>query len=745
MKGVLPICISIFSLLCFLNAKSQTPGLDNGKNYQISIVKTSEKIQLDGELNEAIWKTADSTSYFTRHFPTDDGLPKKQTVCRVTYDDQFLYIGGIAYDTNYYIIKTLKRDSEIPESDLFLVILDPMNERTNGYLFNISPYNVQAEDIILNGGKQDLDFSWDNKWLSATAHHETYWSFEIAIPFKTLHYSSSNTTWGINFGRGDRKNYEYSLWAPVPVSQQFSDLGFNGSLLWDKAPVATGKNINFIPYGKSAFTQNKQDNEQWKAKIDGGFDVKAELFSSMNLDLTFNPDFSQVEVDEQVTNLTRFNIFFPEKRTFFLENADLFTSFGAPVIKPFYSRTIGLDQNGNAIPILGGARLTGNITPKTRIGVMNIQTSRKDDVAAQNYSAFAFNHSVLKRSLIKGYFLNRQAFSSDNIPVKDSLDNFGRNAGLQFNYSDSKGLWNFQGGYHLSFKPGINDKNKYYQLVARYTERKFNSFVAWDAVSTNYYTDMGFVNRINNYDAINDSVFRLGFKGLFNNSQYSFYPTNGNIINHGPELNNNVIFNPDGTLNERSHTLSYIINFKNSSVFSGGFTTQYQNLQYGVKFVSDNEAFPLPPAEYYYNSGNIEYNTDTRKLINAVLGFKVGEFYNGTIQQYQAKINFRKQPWGNFSLNAEYNKINFPADYGSDNLFLVASRVEICFSTQIFWTTFVQYNTQFNNLNINSRLQWRFKPMSDIYLVYSDNYFTDPLFKNKNRGIIIKMNWWISM
>jgi len=164
-----------------------------------------------------------------------------------------------------------------------------------------------------------------------------------------------------------------------------------------------------------------------------------------------------------------------------------------------------------------------------------------------------------------------------------------------------------------------------------------------------------------------------------------------------------------------------------------------------VKFVTDSLAQPLPPGNYSFTIGGFKFNTDTRKVFSWEAGLKAGGFYNGDIQQYTTTFNFRTQPWGNFSLNFEYDKLHFPEPYGSDNLFLVASRVEICFSTSVFWTTFIQFNTQQNNMNINSRFQWRFKPMSDIFLVYSDNYFTDPLFKNKNRAIVLKMNWWLNL
>ena len=735
----------LFTLGSCVSVNAQQAGLENQNQYNIHIYKTTDPIKVDGDLNEDVWKKAEAANHFTNWNPTDVGLPKRQTEFRLTYNDEYIFVGVILYDTDYYVIKTLKRDKDVGQSDVWGVTIDPTNQHRNGYTFLVNAYNAQTEDVVPDGGNLDLDLSWDNKWLSAIVRHKTFWSCEMAIPFKSLRYPKDKTVWGFNAGRGDLKNNQYSIWAKLPVEKKFTDLGFTGKLIWDTFPPAAGSNIAFIPYGKTSLTQDKENGAPPKGDLDAGFDLKAGVFKSMNLDLTVNPDFSQVEVDEQVTNLTRFDIFFPEKRTFFLENADLFSAYGAPPIRPFYSRTIGLDKNGNPIPIIGGARLSGNVTQKLRVGLMNMQTQRKDDFAAQNYTAFSFNQTVLKQSVIKGYFLNRQGFMNEEEKQDQPLDEFGRNAGMQFNYSDARGLWGAQAGYHVSFKPGVSGNNSYYQLVGIYNGRTFATRVGWNAVGTNYYTDMGFIARINNYDAAKDSVFRLGFKTLHNENSYTLFPSKGKIVTHVFSLTNDFVWNPNGSFNERDNEFDYTINFKNTGAIEGSLLNQQQDLPYSVKFVTDSLAQPLPPGNYSFSTGGFKFNTDTRRVFSWEAGLKAGGFYNGNIEQYTTTFNFRTQPWGNFSLNFEYDKLHFPEPYGSDNLFLIASRVEICFSTSVFWTTFIQYNTQQNNMNINSRFQWRFKPMSDIFLVYSDNYFTDPLFKNKNRAIVLKMNWWLNL
>ncbi|MFM1794180.1 MAG: hypothetical protein RL642_565 [Bacteroidota bacterium] len=396
-------------LLSFFHGIAQD-GMKFQDQYQVKIKKAQTHIKIDGILDEEGWLNADEAKDFHMKWPNDVGRPTRNTFVKITYDDHFIYFGIKALDTNYYIAQTLKRDQGIYESDAVSIAIDPVNQRTNGFLFSITPYNVQTEELVNVGApSEELSFSWDNKWYSATSRHPTYWIAEIAIPFHTLRFKEGHDKWGLNILRSDLKTNEYSSWTDMPINFDFYDFGYSGAIVWDKPPVTPGTNVSIIPYVTSTVNSNKEMGDPTKAKFNGGFDAKLSLTPSLNLDLTVNPDFSQVEVDRQVTNLTRFDIFFPERRTFFLENSDLFSSYGIPPIRPFYSRTIGLDKNANPIPILAGARVSGNLTKKTRVGFMNMQTKSTNDFDAQNYTAVSFNKQVQARSIVKGYLLKRQS------------------------------------------------------------------------------------------------------------------------------------------------------------------------------------------------------------------------------------------------------------------------------------------------------------------------------------------------
>lgn len=710
----------------------------NQKDFKLTIKPAKMTIKLDGVMDEAAWTTVNAVTDFKKKFPTDIGAAKKQTEVKVLYDDKNIYFGFKVYDSGTAITKSLKRDVGHDGMDGVGIILDPTNQQTNGFYFVLSTLNVQSEDQLSGSSSDGINYSWDSKWFSMTKEYGDYWIAEIAIPFKSIRYDAENKNWGVNFVRIDAKNFEYSTWTKVATNFKSYDLGLTGLMQWEEKPPISSNNVILLPYLTGGISDDRQSG-QTTTTGNAGFDAKIALNSSLNLDLTVNPDFSQVEVDNQVTNLTRYSIFLPERRAFFLENSDLFAGFGIPGIRPFYSRTIGLDKNGNKIPILFGARLSGNLSPDVRIGAMNMQTGRKDKYAPENFSALTLQKRVLKRSMIKGYFLNRENFISVEEEKKNPLDKYGRNAGISFDYSNTEGTIGYWANYNLSFKPTVKDFNNYYEIGGSYNARKFGFVIDLANVDKNYYTDMGFVQRIVNYDAIRDSSIRVGFKQIYSEISYNILPTKGKIGRIESSVTNFVVFNPNNSLNEWESSLQIKTDFKNASNLRIELSNNITNLLFATSFT---DGVPLPAKQYQYASFSIGYGSDTRKLFGWMSEVSFGQFYNGTVQSLAGGINWRSQPHFNLRLNAQLNNIQLPGLYGSTKLFLVAPRIEYNFNTKLFWTTFIQYNTQSNNFNINSRLQYRYKPMSDFFLVYTDNYFTDPLFKNKNRALIFKLSYW---
>lgn len=738
-------CLPIL-LLFFVYAGHTQSGKDASRfqeTHQLLLSRATEPVVLDGELNEETWKNADKAGDFWLKWPMDDRKAPKATEVRAAYDDKFLYISAVCFDTSIYVVQTLKRDVRYFDGDGFAVVIDPVNRKTNGFFFGVSPMNVQAEDL-LSGSSDDMNFSWDNRWFSEVKRYPDRWIVEMAIPFKTLRFEAAATTWGINFIRNDLKANQYHTWTNVPINFNGYDLGYTGSLIWDQAPDPVKTNISLIPFATGSLSHNDElETPKTKADLDAGLDAKVALTSSMNLDLTLNPDFSQIEVDVQQTNLTRFSLNYPERRTFFLENADLFGGFGGGPFRPFFSRRIGLDANGAPMPILAGARLSGNATKNLRVGVLNMHTKPTDANPAQNYTAVALNQRVFSRSLVKGYYTNRQSFLDGEGFDKND---YGRNAGVELNYSNLAGTFAASGAYNLSDHPqdGLSSAHHY---TVGYFERNFSFFADYISVPTNYHSQMGFVPRLENYDAENDTIIRLGFEHTYNNTSYVIRPKSGNINTHYFGLTNIIDWNPDFTLNERQGEFEYGIEFKNTSELGMAVSNTDVRLPFATAFT---DATPLPPGAYKYTRVGVGYESDARKPLAVEVEMWYGGFYNGTIQSYQTALTYRVQPWGNFSLSLEQNEIEFAEGYGKASLTLLSQRSEINFSNSLFWITFFQYNTQQNNFNINSRLQWRYLPMSDLYLVYTDNYFTNPmtgtgLLQPRNKAIVFKLNYWLTI
>lgn len=711
--------------------------------YRLAIAHTSDDIRVDGDLSEKTWQSAAVTSEFWLKWPRDGAPAPEQTEVRCAYDNRYLYIAVTAHDTTpNYVIQSLKRDIGYWDSDGFAVVLDPSNAAVNGYFFGTSANGVQTEALLATGNEEE-DRNWDNTWVVKTRNYSDHWTAEFAIPLRILRFKEEQNTWGINFIRNDLSNGVYSVWARIPFQFDGLDLGWTGALEWDKAPRKVKGNYNVIPYVTTSFSKNHETNEQLKTKPNVGIDVKIGIGSGLNLDVTVNPDFSQVEIDEQVVNLTRFDVQLPEKRTFFLENGDLFGNFGIPPIRPFFSRTIGLDNRGAPLPILGGLRLTGNLNADTRIGAMTMLTGKQGDSPSRQYTALAANYRVFGRSTVSGYFLDREEFSRRGEILKKQ---FSRNAGIELGFTSSDGKWSGWLSHHRSFKPGISKENWWGNFGGQYRVRGFSWLSDFLHMGENYYADLGFERRIENFDLVRDTTLRIGYKFWYNEFSYQVFPKNKggrlNFAEFGGEIFH--VFNPNGSFNESSNTLFASLNFKNTSELSFKFSPNWADVPVPFKFDDDEDLQKcpaLPPGRYQFASAGFEWSSDYRQPVFYGISGGAGEFYNGKQLQAGIELTCRFQPILNVALRAQYNRLDFPAPYCDVEFLNITPRLEVFFAKNIWWTTFLQYNTQADNFNINSRFQWRFRPMSDLFVVYTDNYGVE-VFGVKNRALTAKVNCW---
>lgn len=698
----------------------------------LNIGLTTESIQVDGLDNEEVWSTIDKQSDFYLQAPIDGEPAKARTEVQLVSTSQAIYLFATCYDDPNYIIQTLKRDN-FGDDDSFFIILDALNQKSNGYGFGVNALGAMTEVLVTPA---DNDDSWDNRWRVATQNCQSHWTVEMEIPFKTLRFESGKKEWGVNFGRIEPGSNEVHVWSPVPRQFAPTDIGYCGKLSWETAPNKQGKNIALIPYVSMAAQQDSDVGSEWENKINIGGDAKFAIGTGLNLDLTINPDFSQVEIDQQQTNLTQFDIFFPERRQFFIENSDIFSGYGQFANSPFYSRRIGLDRFGKQVPIRAGARLTGNINKQLRIGAFNILTDEGEK--NQNFSALTFQQAIGTRSNVKGIFLNRQGFQELDAIAGD----YGRNAGGEINLVKADGKLSGQFGYLQSLKEGVRGDNSHIYGRFDYNGQNFRTFLFIQDLGENYFADMGFNARINNFNPNEGTVSRIGYTQIGNMVDYYIYPENSARINyHWSGIENFIIINDVVGLNQWYTRFRHFLFFKNSSQLRFRVNHIYDDLVFDFAITET----PIPADVYDSWEVNVQFNTDVRKPLN-LEGFVVyGDFYVGKKLTYIAGLNYRIQPKVNFSLGLEQNLIRMPDPYGNIDITLATARLEYNFSTSLFWTSFIQYNTQSDNFNINTRLQWRYAPMSDLFLVYTDNYRIENMFGPKDRSLVLKASYWLGL
>ncbi len=731
MRSLVPQVMIVAAVLLYAQ---NSVGQGSVTHRSIVIHKTASKIIIDGELSEVDWVGSAIADSFINKWPTDTGKAKLQTEVKMMYDDQFIYF-GIKADLNDKspVIQSLKRDVNPYYSDGVSIVLDPSEKNTSGYTFGVNAANAQMEGIVQ---VNSASFEWDAKWYSQSKTFSTYWTAELAIPFKSLRFPEGTDHWSINFIRNDMTNNCFSTWNQVPIQFFGANLNCLGKIIFGDGIPTLKTNNAFIPYVSARVYD---DNWNYASSFNAGLDAKIAINSSLNLDATINPDFSQVDVDRQIINLERFDILLPERRTFFLENSDLFANMGLQnIATPFVSRRIGLNGEGGVVPIVAGLRLTGNLNPGLRIGFMNIEVGKKYGLPAQNYTVAALDQKVLKYSNIRTMITNRQAVATGGL--KNTIADFNRVAGAEFNFLSGNTKLNGRAGYYHSFNPGHPDSSGFGMFSIGYTDKKVSISAGWHQVNTNFIADAGFTPRLYNYDAHNDTIIRVGYHAYTTATHYLVYPSSKKTINSiDLAVQTNNYSTSSGRFIEFNGNASIDLLFANRREAYIGWVQNSVTLFYPTTILPETGL--LPKAKYNFGFFEIKFASNFLRPFSWSVDIQHGGYYNGSRTTMTGNIKYRAQPWGNFGMDFIYNDITL--NNKKTNPYIIGPTVEFAFSDKLFWTTFMQYNTQIKNFNLNSRFQWRFKPLSDVYLVYTDNYLTGALL-HKNRSLVFRINYWIN-
>ncbi len=714
----------VFSvLLCSLLSKAQKINYSR----QLQIKETNAPVKIDGSEDDAAWEAAAAATGFQMVLPMDTSKARVLTAVKMSYDRENLYLLAVNYHApgQPFMVESMKRDFIFGKNDNFLLFMDPFDDKTNGFSFGANAAGAQWDGVMYEGGKVDL--SWDNKWRSEVKYYEDRWVFEAAIPFKSIRYKKGITEWGINFSRLDIIKAEKSSWAPVPRQFPTASLAYTGTLVWDKAPPDPGTNISIIPYVLGGVSRNYEAKTPADFKTAIGGDAKIALSSALNLDLTINPDFSQVEVDRQVTNLDRFELFFPERRQFFLENGDLFANFGYNNIRPFFSRRIGLN-----VPINYGARLSGKLNKDWRIGLMNMQTASQQsrELPAQNFTVLALQRRVFSRSNIGILMVNKQSLNY-NPPdtAKFRYSPYNRNIGLEYNLASRNNQWTGKVLFLKSFSPGSPAASWSQAANLLYSTRHWSLSWQHEYVGKQFIAETGYVPR-NNYIKLNPAI------------GYLFLRKEGNLLSHGPKFSSTHYYDTKMRQTDFESFMAYGFNFRSQSTGTLWVAHNYVELLAPfdpTNFKGDTLA---RGTKHNWNAFGTEYISKPQRRFTFGFSTRYGGYYsNGKRLNITTDLGFRFQPYVNIALNTSYNYIDLPQPWGKTTFWLIGPRVDLTLTNTLFFTTFLQYNDQLKNINLNTRLQWRYKPASDLFVVYTDNYYTAPLFV-RNRALVVKFTYW---
>jgi len=703
----------------FFKTKADTILNTFNKDFIYNIKKLQSEIIIDGVIDEHDWLVAQKADNFRLVLPIDTGFAAQPSEIMMTYDDKALYIAQIFYDTipGKRIMESFRRDFVFGSNDNLLVFFDTFLDQTNGFSFGVSASGAKWDGLMSGGSKITLD--WDTKWESKTKNYPDRWVTEIRIPFKSVRYPAESQLWNVNFSRLDLKSNEKSAWAPVPRQFPTASLAYTGVMKFDEPLPKPKPQISFIPYIFGSYANDYEKVTGAEYRKDFGFDAKIGISSSMTLDLTYNPDFAQVEVDKQVTNIDRFELFFPEKRQFFLENSDLFSGFGDKNITPFFSRRIGLDA-----PVLAGVRLSGKIGNDWRIGFMNMTTEKTEDFLARNFTVASVQKKIFARSNVGLIFVNKEYFDQ---PADTTM--FNRVAGFDYNLASNDNIWDGKFFYHRSFQPENPDKQYAQGASLTYSTKHVQLELVQRSVGENYRAEVGYIQR-------------TGYNFISPEMSYLFVP-NKRIVSHGPGVDFRYYFDPGFHKIEHENMVNYQFGFRDGSKLEFEYIDAYVELEEDFDPTHISDAYLPAGSKYDFGGGTVKYQSTRKTLFNWSAEAATGTFYSGNLQYFSGELGYRIQPFVNMAVNFNYTDMDLGEPFKHTKLWLIGPKMDVTFTDKLFWTTFVQYNEQMDNMNINMRLQWRYQPVSDIFLVYTDNFIPGS-WNSRNRALVLKMTYWFN-
>ena len=689
------LVISVFLPLLANSSFAATPEINAQPLASIPLI--------DGEvIGDDAWVGAVPATRFRQIQPNDGQLASQKTEVFVGYSDTALYIGVIAHDDNPsgIIVTDSRRDSSLDDTDAFLVIIDGLLDRQNGFMFGTNAASVEYDAQVTKEGSGTFNLNWDSSWSVKSKIGDYGWSAEFEIPFSTLRYGSGKVQdWGINFQRNIRRNNEIAYWAPLDRHRNLRRGSDAGTLKGIEAPGQ--RNLQVTPYLLSR-ARRGGPMRGTDTNSDVGVDIKYSITPSLTLDLTYNTDFAQVEEDEQQLNLDRFNLFFPEKRPFFLENAGLFGVGNSSEVELFFSRRIGISDRGAVIPVEGGARLSGKLGERSNLGLLLMNTEAVDGIAPANrFTVARFSQELANRSSIGAIYVGRDGDGSFLTPENDD---YNRSYAVD-------GTWGI--GDHLllntwvakSDTPGLDGDDSAYSVSANYDSSAWSNSLSYTEVGEDFNPEVGFLSRTNYRKASFTVLRRVRPKSLWS------------LLELRPHVSYTGYWKPDGF-----HESGFL-HIDNHFEFRSG-----TELHTGINFTKDGviDAFEIvdgvtiQPGTYDHSEVQIVYYTNQSKPFSFDLTTTVGGKFGGDRVSLQPSIMYRVGERFRSELELIYNEFDLPVPNGDFTANLARLRLSYSFPPSVQLQALVQYNDNADTIGTNIRFSWLRNANSGLYIVYNE-------------------------
>ena len=633
------------------------------------------------------------------------GLPAtNKTEARFLYDDENLYVGVNMWDKDieHRVVNELKEDYKFRDTDGVSIILDTLNDNRSGFIFGTNPAGARRDGQVSNDGGLNQD--WDGVWDVKVSVDERGWIAEFVIPFKTLRFTDDAVQeWGMNVSRRVLYLSEEDYWSPVPTRYVITKVSMAGTLK-GLENIHPGRNLTVKPYITAGVTQVRTGPEQMttirsltELKDYGrGLDLKYGLTQSITLDATYHTDFAQVEVDQQQVNLTRFNLFFPEKRDFFLENAGTFAFGPGGNLVPFFSRRIGLSAAGNPIPIAGGARITGK-AGRFDLGGLAMKTESMTGLPSNNYMVGRLKRNVLARSYFGTILTSRDS-------NRDGDYNRVYGADARFVFSDRLG---FDSYILRSDTPGRTGENLARRFEVGWRDNEKIAVAQYNEVQENFNPEVGFIRRGNN----SQYNLKLAYRPLLQSSDAI---RNLNFATTLDYIAGDKDVRGDRGIETRTQDITTGIVFENNSNISLSLGQTFDRLTAPTRI----QGLSIPIGDYKYQDYSASFNTDASEKISGSGSINWGEFWNGRRRSVGAGLAFKPEYHFNAALTYSRDLVKLLSGTAQTNLF--GARIIYGFSPRSFMNAFFQYNSQTHELSTNLRFNITYRPLSDIYVVYNE-------------------------